>query len=101
MTARLPQARRRVHLVQGGPHLLRDDKGNPKRYIGTLNDVDSATRSVLALKYRAKFDLLTDLYNMHTFYSQRHRPCTLPRAPLQHRPHGHRPLQGHQRPVRP
>ena len=49
---------------------LRDDKGNPKRYIGTLNDVDSATRSVLALKYRAEFDLLTDLYNMHTFYSQ-------------------------------
>ena len=49
---------------------LHDDKGNPKRYIGTLNDVDSATRSVLALKYRAEFDLLTDLYNMHTFYSQ-------------------------------
>ena len=46
---------------------LHDDKGNPKRYIGTLNDVDSATRSVLALKYRAEFDLLTDLYNMHTF----------------------------------
>lgn len=49
---------------------LRDGSGNPKRYIGTLNDVDSATRSVLALKYRAEFDLLTDLYNMHTFYSQ-------------------------------
>ena len=25
---------------------------------------------MLALKYRAEFDLLTDLYNMHTFYSQ-------------------------------
>ena len=49
---------------------LRGDNGNPKRFIGTLNDVDSATRSVLALKYRAEFDLLTDLYNMHTFYSQ-------------------------------
>ena len=49
---------------------LRDGNGTPKRYIGTLNDVDSATRSVLALKYRAEFDLLTDIYNMHTFYSQ-------------------------------
>ena len=81
---------------------LHDDKGNPKRYIGTLNDVDSATRSVLALKYRAEFDLLTDLYNMHNLLlAGGTGRARLPRAPLQHRPHGHRPLQGHQRPVRP
>ncbi len=49
---------------------LRGPDGKPKRYIGTLNDVDNATRSVLALKYRAEYDLLTDLYNMHTFYSR-------------------------------
>ena len=49
---------------------LRDAEGKPKRYIGTLNDVDNATRSVLALKYRAEYDLLTDIYNMHTFYSR-------------------------------
>lgn len=49
---------------------LRGPDGKPKRYIGTLNDVDSATRSILALKYRAEYDLLTDIYNMHTFYAQ-------------------------------
>ena len=49
---------------------LRGPDGKAKRYIGTLNDVDSATRSILALKYRAEYDLLTDIYNMHTFYAQ-------------------------------
>ncbi len=49
---------------------LYDTAGRPQRYIGTLNDVDDATRSVLALKYRAEFDLLTGIYNMHTFHAQ-------------------------------
>ena len=44
--------------------------GEPERRIGTLNDVDNATRSVLALRYRAEFDLLTDIWNMHTFYAR-------------------------------
>ncbi|MEI3478620.1 MAG: hypothetical protein V8Q84_05290 [Bilophila sp.] len=35
---------------------LRGPDGKAKRYIGTLNDVDSATRSILALKYRAEYD---------------------------------------------
>ncbi|MEG2005627.1 MAG: PAS domain S-box protein, partial [Bilophila sp.] len=34
---------------------LRNEDGLPKRYIGTINNVDEATRSILALKYRAEY----------------------------------------------
>lgn len=40
-----------------------------KRFIGTLNDVDDATRSIRALQYRAEFDTLTGVYNAPTFYA--------------------------------
>ena len=49
---------------------LHDAEGRPKRRIGTLNDVDKATRSMLALRYRAEFDLLTGTYNRDTFHAQ-------------------------------
>lgn len=42
----------------------------PHRYIGTINDVDSATRSVQTLKYRAEYDVLTGIYNMQAFYDR-------------------------------
>ncbi|MEG2005635.1 MAG: diguanylate cyclase, partial [Bilophila sp.] len=49
---------------------IKDEQGQPKRYIGTLNDVDQATRSILALKYRAEYDTLTGVYNMQTFHAR-------------------------------
>lgn len=49
---------------------LYDRDGKPHRYIGTINDVDSATRSVQTLKYRAEYDVLTGIYNMQAFYDR-------------------------------
>lgn len=49
---------------------LHDDDQNTTRYVGTLNDVDDATRSELALRYRAEYDTLTGICNMQTFYSR-------------------------------
>lgn len=48
---------------------LRDEQG-PYRIIGTINDVDAATRSIQALQYRAEYDTLTGVYNMQTFYDR-------------------------------
>lgn len=47
----------------------RSKNGDIMRIIGTLSDVDAATRSLQALKYRVEFDTLTGLYNMQSFYN--------------------------------
>ena len=44
-----------------------DDGESNERYIGTLNDVDAATRSEQALRLRAEHDPLTGAYNTQTF----------------------------------
>lgn len=49
---------------------LRDAEGRFYRYIGTLNDVNEATCSVLALQYRAEYDTLTGICNAQTFYAR-------------------------------
>lgn len=48
----------------------RDADGQPSRYIGTLNDVHDATCSIIALHYRAEYDMLTGIFNMQTFYAR-------------------------------
>lgn len=48
---------------------VRDKENRIKRIIATLHDVDEAVNSEKALKYRAEFDTLTDIYNMDGFCS--------------------------------
>lgn len=40
------------------------------RYIGTINDVDAATRTEQALRLRAELDPLTGAYNTQTFFEK-------------------------------
>lgn len=47
-----------------------DDGESDERYIGTLNDVDAATRSEQALRMRAEHDPLTGAYNTQTFFEK-------------------------------
>ncbi|MDD2967776.1 MAG: EAL domain-containing protein [Desulfovibrionaceae bacterium] len=47
---------------------LHDKKGNAVRFIGTVNDVHTATESMQELRFRAEYDVLTKLYNMSAFY---------------------------------
>ena len=47
-----------------------DDGESDERYIGTLNDVDAATRSEQALRLRAEHDPLTGAYNTQTFFEK-------------------------------
>ena len=47
-----------------------DDGESVERYIGTLNDVDAATRSEQALRLRAEHDPLTGAYNTQTFFEK-------------------------------
>lgn len=47
-----------------------DAQGRLARYIGTLNDVDDATCSAIALRYRAEYDMLTGVFNMQAFYTR-------------------------------
>lgn len=44
-----------------------DAEGGSHRFIGTLNDVDEATRSARTLRYRAEYDMLTGISNTPTF----------------------------------
>lgn len=50
-----------------------EETGRLARYIGTLNDVHEATCSVLALHYRAEYDMLTGVFNMQAFYARAER----------------------------
>lgn len=47
---------------------IRNDKGQIVRVIGTLKDVDDATRSYETLRYRSEFDMLTNIPNVNRFY---------------------------------
>ena len=47
-----------------------DDGEAEDRYIGTLNDVDAATRTEQALRLRAEHDPLTGAYNTQTFFEK-------------------------------
>lgn len=38
-------------------------------YLGTISDIDNEIRQQEALRYRAEFDLTTDIYNKVTFYT--------------------------------
>lgn len=49
---------------------LSNAQGELVRYIGTLNDVHDATCSVIALHYRAEYDMLTGIFNMQAFYAR-------------------------------
>ncbi|MFT4301510.1 MAG: EAL domain-containing protein [Desulfovibrio sp.] len=49
-------------------YLADDDPGD--RYIGTINDVDAATRTEQALRLRAELDPLTGAYNTQTFFEK-------------------------------
>lgn len=47
---------------------IRNDEGQIVRVIGTLKDVDDATRSYETLRYRSEFDMLTNIPNVNRFY---------------------------------
>lgn len=47
---------------------IRNDKRQIVRIIGTLKDVDEATRSYETLRYRSEFDTLTNIPNVNRFY---------------------------------
>lgn len=47
-----------------------DDGESEERYIGTLNDVDAATRTEQALRLRAEHDPLTGAFNTQTFFEK-------------------------------
>lgn len=47
---------------------IRNEEGRLSRAIGTLKDVDEATRSYETLRYRSEYDLLTNIPNVNRFY---------------------------------
>lgn len=47
---------------------IRNEEGKVVRIIGTLRDVDEATRSYEALRYRSEYDTLTNIPNVNRFY---------------------------------
>lgn len=48
--------------------MIRNERGELVRAIGTLKDVDEVTRSHETLRYRADYDTLTDIPNVNRFY---------------------------------
>lgn len=48
--------------------LIRNDDNRLIRGIGTLKDVDEVTRSHETIRYRAEYDVLTDIPNVNRFY---------------------------------
>ncbi|MDL2236373.1 EAL domain-containing protein [Christensenellaceae bacterium OttesenSCG-928-K19] len=49
---------------------VNDEQKEPLRIIGTINDVDEAVQSKLALLHRAEYDTLTGILNMDAFYER-------------------------------
>lgn len=47
---------------------IRNEEGELIRAIGTLKDVDEATKSYQALKYQSEYDILTNIPNVNRFY---------------------------------
>ena len=47
---------------------IRNEQGKLVRIIGTLKDVDEATRSYETLRYRSEYDILTNIPNINRFY---------------------------------
>lgn len=47
---------------------IRNEQGKIVRIIGTLKDVDEATRSYETLRYRSEYDTLTNIPNVNRFY---------------------------------
>lgn len=50
--------------------VLQKHNGVLQHIIGTINDVDDATRTAQTLQQMAERDPLTNVYNMHTFYAR-------------------------------
>ncbi|MGN0438167.1 MAG: putative bifunctional diguanylate cyclase/phosphodiesterase [Lachnospiraceae bacterium] len=48
--------------------LIRNENNEVIRGIGTLKDVDEVTRSHETIRYRAEYDVLTDIPNVNRFY---------------------------------
>ncbi len=47
---------------------IKDDEGRLVRGIGTLKNVDEATKSYETLRYRSEYDVLTNIPNVNRFY---------------------------------
>ena len=68
VTCRFIEKNNRIVWYKVTIQTMYDSDGKRVRAIGTMKDVDEATRSYEALRYRADYDLLTGLPNASKFY---------------------------------
>ena len=68
VTCRLMEVTGRTAWYRICIQFIRNEEGRISRAIGTLKDVDEATRSHETLRYRAEFDVLTNIPNVNRFY---------------------------------